>query len=211
MSKLSKRIEKINKVIVYLTLSDVFSWGTYTIITAFTGLYLSQKLNKDAVQYVAIGTSIYFFTRAIFQIPIGKITDKLKGDKDEILLLTLGILLMGFPFLFYSQISAPIHYFVLQFVFGLGTALDMTTWRKLFALNIQEGKEGREYARYETVMSALTGSLGIIGGTIASLGEAYFDKVIAGAGVLIILSSIWPIFIYNHKDRKSKVENEQRN
>ncbi len=80
---------------------------------------------------------------------------------------------MGFPFLFfYSQISSPIHYFVLQFVFGLGTALDMTTWRKLFALNIQEGKEGREYARYETVMSALTGSLGIIGGTIASLGEA---------------------------------------
>ena len=211
MSKLSKSIEKINKIVIYLTMSDVFSWGTYTVINAFTGLYLSQKLDENAIQFVAIGTSIYFFTRAIFQIPIGKLTDKLKGDKDEILLLVLGLLLMGTPFLFYSQISAPIHYFVLQSVFGLGTALNITTWRKLFTLNIDEGREGTQYAVYETIMSALTGVLGIIGGTIASLGEPYFDKVIAGAGVLILLSSIWPIFIYNHKDRKSKVEDEQRN
>ena len=204
MSKLSKSIEKINKIVIYLTMSDVFSWGTYTVINAFTGLYLSQKLDKNAIQFVAIGTSIYFFTRAIFQLPIGKLTDKLKGDKDEILLLILGILLMGVPFLFYSQISAPIHYFILQFVFGFGTALNITTWRKLFSLNIDEGKEGTQYAVYETIMSALTGVLGIIGGTIASLGESYFDKVIAGAGIIIILSSIWPLFIYKNKDRKSR-------
>ena len=208
MGKFSEDIKRINKVVVYLTMSDVFSWGTFTIINALTGLYLSQKLNRNAIEFVTIGTSIYFFTRAIFQIPIGKLTDKLKSDKDEILLLILGILLMGSPFLFYSHISTSIDYFILQFVFGLGTSLNITTWRKLFTLNIDDGKEGRQYGVYETVMSALTGALGIIGGTIASLGENYFDKVIAGAGIIIILSSIWPLFIYKNKDRKSKTQNE---
>ncbi len=171
MGKLSKQIQKINKVILYLTMSDVFAWGTYTVINAFTGLYLSQKLNRSVVQFVAIGTSIYFFTRVIFQIPIGKITDKLKGDKDDLLLLIIGILLMGIPFLFYSRISSSIHYFLLQFIFGLGASLNITTWRKIFALNIDEGKEGQQYAIYDTIMSAVSGTLVIIVGIIASLGE----------------------------------------
>lgn len=197
-------LKKLNKVIIFLTLSDVFAWGTYTIISALTGLYLADKLGENTIQFVGIGTSIYFLTRAITQIPLGRITDKYKNDKDEILILFVGTILMGTPFIFYPYIQLPYHYFLLQFVFGLGVALNVTTWRKLFALNIDGGREGRQYAMYETIISACTAIFGVIGGVIANLGPIYFDMVVSFAGVFIMFGSIWILFIYRYEKRKSK-------
>ena len=201
---LSKTGKRLNKVVIYLTLSDVFTWGTFMILSALTGLYLAQKLGQNAIQFVGIGTAIYFLTRAIFQIPLGRITDKYKNDKDEILILFVGILLMGVPFIFYPYISLPIHFYLLQFVFGIGVAFNVTNWRKLFALNVDGGREGRQYALYETIVSACTAVLSIVGGIIANLGSIYFDMVISFAGVVIMLGSIWVVLIYRYEERKSR-------
>jgi len=201
---LQKYIQKINKVVILLTLSDVFAWGPFLIITAISAIYLSTKLNEEIVEVVGIGTSIYFVTRALFQIPIGLLTDKLKRDKDEIFILTLGVLLMGLPYIFYPQITAPLHYYILQFIFGLGVSLNVTNWRKLFATNVNKGREGIQYATYETIMSVATAILSTSIGVVASLGEIYFDIVIVSAGVVMMLGSIWIILIYNVEKRKNK-------
>lgn len=203
---LSNTLKRLNKVVIYLTLSDVFTWGSFMIISALTGLYLAQKLGHNAIQYVGIGTAIYFLTRAISQIPLGRITDKYKNDKDEILILFVGILLMGIPYIFYPHISSPYHYYLLQFIFGLGVALNVTNWRKLFALNVDGGREGRQYAFYETIVSACTAIISIVGGIIANLGTVYFDMVISFAGIVIMLGSIWIVFIYRYEKRKSRIK-----
>lgn len=119
MKKFLQRLSKINKVVIYLSLSDVFTWGPYTIISLLTGLYLSSKLGQDVVQFVGVGTSIYFFTRALLQIPVGVLTDRLKSDKDEIFFLFSGVLLMGFPFLFLSTYckSVSVLLFTISFRF----------------------------------------------------------------------------------------------
>ncbi len=202
--EIKKIFKKLNRVVIYLTISDVFTWGTFMILSALTGLYLAQKLGQNAIQFVGIGTAIYFLTRAIFQIPLGRITDKYKNDKDEILILFVGILLMGVPFIFYPYISLPIHYYLLQFVFGIGVAFNVTNWRKLFALNVDGGREGRQYALYETIVSACTAVLSIVGGIIANLGTIYFDMVISFAGIVIMLGSIWVVLIYRYEERKSR-------
>lgn len=202
--EVEKIFKKLNRVVIYLTISDVFTWGTFMILSALTGLYLAQKLGQNAIQFVGIGTAIYFLTRAIFQIPLGRITDKYKNDKDEILILFVGILLMGVPFIFYPYISLPIHYYLLQFVFGIGVAFNVTNWRKLFALNVDGGREGRQYALYETIVSACTAVLSIVGGIIANLGSIYFDMVISFAGIVIMLGSIWVVLIYRYEERKSR-------
>jgi len=198
------KIPQFNKVVIYLSLSDVFTWGPYTIISMLTGLYLASKLGENVVQFVGIGTSIYFFTRAFFQLPIGILTDKYKHDKDEILILFVGILLMGFPFFLYPQIQNQYQYFFLQFLFGLGVSLNLTSWRKLFALNVDSGREGRQYSMYEVIMSLSTALICILGGYIANLGDIYFDTVMSVAGVIIMLGGIWSIMIYRYEGRNSK-------
>ena len=195
---------KMSRVTLLLTLSDVFTWGAFVVISALSGIYLSDKIGADTIQFVGIGTAIYFITRGIFQIPIGNLTDKLDNDNDEILMLAIGVILMGFPYLLYPLITKPWHYFVLQFVFGLGVSMNVVNWRKLFALNIREGMEGKEYATYDFILSIATGIISVIVGVIANISDAYFDIVMVASGITIMLASVWVILIKKVPNRKSK-------
>lgn len=194
---------KINKVVMLLTLSDIFTWGPYTIIAALAGLYLANKFGENVIEYIGIGTSIYFITRAIFQIPLGIITDKIKKDKDEISFLLIGVILMGLTFTMYPLITKPLHYFLLQFLFGVGASLNVTNWRKLFALNLQSGQEGLSYAFYETSISIATTLLSLLIGYVAGLGDIYFDTVMYLSGAVMTLAGLWVTLIYTIEKRNS--------
>jgi len=194
----------MNKVVMLLTLSDVFTWGAFVVISALSGIYLSDKLGSNTVQFVGIGTAIYFIARGIFQIPIGNLTDKLKKDHDEILILAIGVILMGFPYLLYPLITQAWQYFALQFVFGFGVSLNVVNWRKLFALNIREGMEGKEYAMYDCILSVSTAVISVILGIVANINDKYFDMVMISSGITIMLASVWVLLIKKISNRQSK-------
>jgi MFS family permease len=195
--------KNLNNVILYLTLSDSFVWGPFIIIANLTSLYLSTKLGTDTASFVGIGTGIYFLTRALFQMPIGLLTDKIENDKDEIILLFLGIVLMGVPFLFYPMITEPFQYYILQFIFGIGVSFNLPNWRKLFALNLDQGKEGFQYGFYETIISISTAIFSVLIGFVANLGDTYFDWAMRGVAILMMLAGLWALLILKVKDRKS--------
>ena len=200
---LKKYTKGFNKVVLFLTMADVFVWGPFFIISALSGIYLSNKLGTGTIEFVGVGTAIYFLTRAITQLPIGYITDKIKKDKDEIIILIAGIILMGFPYILYPLISTPMHYYILQFVFGLGVSLNIANWRKLFAMNIDSGREGRQYSFYETIVSLSTVILSVAVGLIANMGDMYFDLVMIASGILMMAGSIWVVLIFKFPKRKT--------
>ncbi len=198
MSKFS-----INRVIWYLTLSDIFTWGLYMVITTIVGIYLETKLGGRAVEYIGVGTAVYLLSKGVSQIPVGLITDRIKRDKDDILFLLLGNLLMGVPFFFYPLLASPYLYFFLQFIAGLGAAMNLVNWRKLFAKNLDKGREGYNYAVYDTILSIAGACFSIAAGFIASVSQIYFDLVIVSIGGLMLFSGIWVILIYFVENRKS--------
>ena len=197
------RIKNFNRVVLFLTIADVFTWGPFFVLSTLSSIYLAGKLGQDTIGFVGIGTAISFITRAIFQIPTGKFTDKLKKDRDEIWILAVGATLAGLSFVFYPLITQPWHYFLLQFVFGIGISLDVVNWRKLFAINVTKGIEGEEYAIYDTVLSIATAILSIGLGLVANIGDQYFDIVMISAGLLMISASIWILLIFKVKGRLS--------
>ena len=194
----------INEVILYLTLSDVFTWGISAIFTSLAGLYLATKFNGNVIEYIGIGTSVYFVARSAFQLPVGAICDRIKRDYDEVYLLMFGNITMGFSYLMFPIIRSAYFYLFLQFLFGMGAAFNLVTWRKLFAKNLNLGKEGKEYAGYDTIMSGLTALFCVMAGYIANQGQTYFEIVIIVIGALMLLSSIWPFLILNVNRRRSK-------
>lgn len=193
----------VNRVIWYLTLSDIFTWGLYFTVNSIVGIYLENKLGGRAVEYIGIGVAIYLVAKGVFQIPIGLITDRIKKDKDDIVFLLLGNVLMGLPFFFYPILESPLPYFILQFVLGLGSAMNLVNWRKLFAQNLDKGREGYNYAVYDTIMSIAGAGLSLLIGYIASVSQVYFDLVIVAIGGLMLFSGLWVILIYFVNNRKS--------
>lgn len=193
----------INRVIWYLTLSDIFTWGLYFMVNSIVGIYLENKLGGNAIAYIGIGTAIYYVAKGGLQIPVGLFTDRIKRDKDDILFLLLGNIFMGLPFFFYPILETPILYYVMQFVLGLGSAMNLVSWRKLFAENLDKGREGYNYAVYDTIMSAAGAGFSLLAGYIASISQVYFDLVIIGIGALMLSSGIWVILIYFVNNRRS--------
>jgi len=194
----------LNRVIWLLTFSDIFSWGLFLSITSLVGIYLSTKLGYNAVEVVGIGVGISYLVRGVAQIPIGLITDDIKRDRDDIIFLVSGSLMMGLPFLFYPLIQSPIAFYILHAFFGLGTAMNLVTWRKLFAKNLDKNKEGFSYAVYDTIMSGAIAMFSFITGMIASSSQHLFDALLIAIGIMIMSSSILPALIFNIKERKSQ-------
>ena len=193
----------INKVIFYLTLSDIFTWGLYFMVNSIVGIYLENKFGGSAIAYIGVGTAIYYLAKGGLQIPVGLYTDRIKKDKDDIVFLLLGNIFMGLPFFFYPIIKDPVPYYFLQFILGLGSAMNLVSWRKLFAANLDKGREGYNYAVYDTIMSIAGAAFALAAGYIASISQVYFDLVIIGIGGLMLSSGLWVILIYFVNNRKS--------
>ncbi|GAB4284355.1 MAG: hypothetical protein Kow0081_1470 [Candidatus Dojkabacteria bacterium] len=182
------KFKNINKTLVILTTSDVFTWGFVVVINAFAGIYLETKLNVNAIQIVGIGTGIYSIVNGLLQIPVGYFIDKYKGTIDDIIVLFCGNILMGTPFLFFPIIQSEYAYYFLQLILGIGTAMNLVAWRKTFASNLDKNKEGLEYGIYQTVMSISIAIFGFVAGAIANISEQYFDLVMVTIGTLMASS-----------------------
>jgi MFS family permease len=198
MKKILKKFEtlKLNRIIWLLTLSDISSWGMYTAVSGLVGLYLSSILQKDAVEIVGIGVGIYYLSRCITQVPVGYVVDRIEGSKDDIIALILGCILMGIPFLLYPYIQHELAYYILQAIMGFGVALNLVNWRKLFATNLDKGKEGFTYGLYDTIFSAAIAVFSFVVGSVASISQAHFNFVMTAVGLFIVVGSIFPVLIF---------------
>lgn len=205
---MTKSIQKfyINRVITYLTLSDVFTWGIVLVVNSLTGIYLEHKFGDSALEYIGIGIFILYVVKGITQVPIGAFADKIKTNRDEAIFLMSGNILMGFPFLMYPLITSPYHYYILQVMVGLGMSLNIVNWRKLFASHLDKGNEGVEYAIYDAVFSVSTAVLGILAGKISSMSDYLFSAVIVATGFLMICSSLFGYLVFQiESGKKSNV------
>jgi len=176
-----------------MILSDLFTWGLYGVLSILTGLYLTEKLPGNVIEIVGFGIFLYFITRAVVNIPAGKLVDALPGNQDEAHMLFFGSLLMGAPFLFYPLIDGPLLYYLLQIVFGAGAALHIVSSKKLIAIHLDKNREGEEFSVYDSSYSIFIAITGLVGGMIASVSTAFFSLVFFGFGLMIISSGAWAL------------------
>jgi hypothetical protein len=110
---------------------------------------------------------------------------------------------MGSSYLFYPLIKSADLFYALQFVFAVGTALNLIAWKKLFARNLDRNAEGVEYGEYGFIMGISTAIFGILAGSIANLSKHYFDIVMVVLGLVTMSGSIFSLLIFKVKNRKS--------
>lgn len=190
-------------MIMILTLSDILVWGAYSIGIPLVAIFLHSKFGSLTVEYIGIGTAVYYLLRGLTQLPVGMLTDKIKSDRDEIAILVLGCFLIAVPFFFYPSVTEPWQYYILQAINGLGASFNLNNWRKLFARNLEKNHEGLEYGLYETLMSLTTAVFGVVGGYVSSISAESFEIVIYSIGFLISVGGLATVTSYLVK-RKSK-------
>lgn len=112
---------------------------------------------------------------------------------------------MGLSFIFFPFIENILGFYFARFLYGLGIAFNLISWRKLFARNLHKGKEGISYSLYDVFFSLSTAGISAAGALLSLLNPDQFITFVFIAGVFIIINgSIWPFMIYKTKNRLSR-------
>jgi MFS family permease len=167
LKRFASRI-KINRVIQFLTYSDILMLSGWGLVNPILAVFFTDKIIGGSVAIAGIASTIFFLTKSILQIPLARAIDAKKGEWDDFWIMVIGSLLISVSAFSFMFARYPWHIYVIQVVNGLGCALSYPGWLAIFTRHIDRNHESLEWSLYYTAIdlgSALTAALG---GFIAS-------------------------------------------
>jgi len=154
---------KINKIILYLIYSDILLISSWGLISPIIAVFFTDHIPNGDIVTTGIASTIFFVTRSILQIPIAKYIDSIKGEQDNYKATLLGTFIVAIIPFFYMMISSVPQLYLIQIIYGIGSAISTTGWLTIFTKHLDKDREGLEWSFYNTTTdlgSALTASIG---------------------------------------------------
>ena len=143
----------LNIFIRTLAFADSFIWFGYFFFISIVAIYLEKQLGVNAIQAIAIGSSIYLITRALVQFPVTYVLDSNKSEKDEVYAILLGGILMSLSFLGYNFVYNEVSLYLVNVLFGLGVGVYLPAYKKVYGRYVDPQHEGAHYAFNDVLIS----------------------------------------------------------
>ena len=193
----------MHKILRALILSDLFILGSFGLIQPIFAVFMLKNITGTTLTAIGVATTIQLVTKAIFQIIVGKWTDKEKGNKRELYTLFVGSLIMSIVPFFYLLTSSLSHVYLLQFAYGLGGALVFPGWMVIYMRYSRDEKAGYEWSVYNTVISFGSAAAAFLGAYIADIYS--FSHIFIGVGILSLVGASFIVHVFRHEFTKGWV------
>ena len=73
----------VNLIVRILVLSDFFMFFSVGLLGPIYAVFVLDKIPGAGLEIVGFATAIYWMSRVISVIPLSRLMDKIKGEKDE--------------------------------------------------------------------------------------------------------------------------------
>jgi predicted MFS family arabinose efflux permease len=199
----------VNLIVRILVLSDFFLFFSTGLLSPIYAVFILDRIEGAGLEVVGFATAIYWISRVISVIPLSRLMDKIKGEKDEYYLMMLGTLLISALPLFYIFIDKAWQVYIVQFFNAVAFSLVIPAWRVIFTKNMDKDRVGFEWSLDDVGVGIATAMSAALGSFIASrLGFEYLFVFIFLVGlvsvlVLLILYRGEGAFLDWLKDRRS--------
>lgn len=157
----------MHKIIRTLILSDLFILGSFGLIQPIFAVFILRQIGDGTITSIGIALTIQLFTKATFQILVGKWDDEERGNKRESLTLLLGSLILSSIPIAYMMAHSMIQIYAIQFAYGLANALTYPSWRVIFSRYARSDRVGMEWGIYDTIISLAAAVAAAVGAYIA--------------------------------------------
>jgi len=74
---------KVSLVIKLLILSDTLLYSAMNLLAPIYALFIQNEIVGANITTVGIASALYLISRSIFEVPVGIMIDKIKGEKDD--------------------------------------------------------------------------------------------------------------------------------
>ncbi len=160
--KTRKRFD-INAVVQFLTYSDILMMSGWGLVLPIISVFFSDQIAGGDVKFAGLASTVYFVVKSVVQIPVARMVDKHRGEKDDFWVMVAGSMLISLSAFLYMFATTKSHVYGIQVLYGIGGALSYPTWLAIFTRHMDKNREGLEWSLYYTsvdVGSALTAGLG---------------------------------------------------
>lgn len=173
---------KLNRIIKYFVLSDLFLWGGWGLVNPIFSVFLIEKIPGATLATVGGVTAVYWITKSLVQLPVSVMLDKHKGETDDFYTLILSLVLAGFSALAFLLAKDVTTLYFVSFIHGLAFGLYAPSWSGIFTRHMDKDHLAFDWSLDSTTIGISSGIAAFIGGALAS---AY------GFSVVFVLASIF--------------------
>jgi len=184
----------INKIVFFLIKADFWFFSALGLVAPVFAVFLTEKLQDGSIEVAGFAVAIYWIAKAIFEIPIAKLLDKIKGERDDLIFLVVGYSMVALIHFGYTLASVSWHVYILELFYALAMAIAMPGWSAIFTRHIDKGKESFEWSIEHVAYGIGTGITGALSGIIVM--RYGFNTLFVMAGVIAFVGAMVPLFVY---------------
>jgi len=167
------------------------------LIQPVFAIFMMENVAGSTLTAIGIAVTIQLASKSFFQMIVAKWTDEEPGNRRELYTLFVGSILMSlipFGYIWAKTLSAV---YILQFLYGLGGALNFPGWVVIFSRYSRNEKAGYEWSLYNTIVSLGTAATAAIGAYMADIFS--FSYLFIGIGILSLIGTSFIIHVFKHE------------
>ena len=192
---------RINHVVKTLVVSDFFINSGFSIFAPVFAIFVTKQIQGGSLEVIGFAAAIFQVFKVCFQIPVSRILDKTRSQKDDFYSMVFGSIIIGIiPFL-YLMATESIHIYLIQALYGIGAAFSIPPWYAIFSRHIDKMKENVEWSMDSIAIGISGAGAAALGGFLAQ--RFGFHIVFFIGGVVAIFGAVQQLMIF--KDIKKKV------
>ncbi len=177
----------MNKTLKLLIASDLLVFLGFGLIAPILAIYIKDSVIGGSLAAVGLMSTIFLITKTIFQLFFSRAF----GPKHRFYMVCIGTFLIAcVPFIYVFSTNVW-HFYIAQFVYGLGGGLAFPAWFSLFSTHLTKGKEGFEWSIYSGLVGGGAGIAAYFGSILAThLGFTvtfFVSGTLALTGMIILL------------------------
>lgn len=185
--------KSINKVIKTLIVSDFILNSGWGLLAPVFAIFLIENIQGGDAKVVGIAAMIFWVTKSLIQIPVGRYLDINHGEKDDFYFILCGTILASFVPFGFLMASLPWHIYLLQIFHAIAMAIVIPAWSAVFTRHIDKGQEAHEWGTYSTFYGFSVGIAGALGGLIVTLFG--FKMIFTLVGILTMVAVLFLLII----------------
>jgi MFS family permease len=181
----------VNFIVRILVLSDFFLFFSVGLLSPIYAVFILDRIEGATLEIVGIATAVYWTSRVVSVIPLSRLMDKIKGEKDEYYLMLLGTFFISALPLCYIFITQAWQVYIVQFFNAVAFSLVIPAWRVIFTKNMDKNRVGFEWSLDDVGVGLATAIAAALGSMVAErMGFEYlfiFIFLVGFSSVLVLL------------------------
>jgi MFS family permease len=158
----------INRVIRFLTISDILMLSGWGLINPILAVFVTEQIHGGNVEMAGLAITAFLLTKSLVQVPVAWLIDKKKGEIDDFWVMIIGSLIISLTAFLFIFARTVFHIFLIQVVNGFGAALSYPSWMAIFTRHVDSHKEGLDWSLYSTTTDLGGALVAGLGGVIAN-------------------------------------------